>query len=171
MRTLLLAASLFSVAAFFSCTPSSTTEFETTMAFTLEGPLFEGPNSGQSSIAEAYTEWLSANGLTKDDVKQVALREVTLVGTDPVEPGFVTDAGLTFAGGDLEMTQVAVLNPVPASAEGAQLKTSEEANIAPFFGLNDFIVLLDLGLASDWDDNLNATVKMKFEVTYKSKES
>lgn len=137
----------------------------------LEGPLFEGPNSGQASVSAAFGEWLNNQGLSRDDIREVRLTEVVIVSVKDAPEGLVTDAGLTFAGGDLEMTQVAVLNPVPSSAEGAQLKTSAEANITPFLRLNDFIVLLDLGLSGDVDDNLEATVKMKFDVTYKAKES
>lgn len=155
----------------YSCAPSESGVFTVKKSFLLEGPLFEGPNSGQSSLADEFTAWLTDQGIAAEEVKEVKLVEVTLGALSNPSDGLVTDAGLTFAGGDLEMTQVAVLNPVPSSAEGAKLKTSAEANITSFFGLEAFIVLLDLGLAQDLDDNLEATVEMKFEVTYKAKAS
>lgn len=171
MRIFLFGAAVCSLLAVHSCTPSASKEFVAEQNFILEGPLFEGPNSGQASVSQQFSDWLEQQGLTREDVVDVQLKEVTLVNTsNPIE-GLISDAGLTFAGGDLEMTQVAVLNPVPSSAEGAKLTTSTEVNITPFLQLDAFILLLDLGLANDVDDNLEATVKMKFEVTYKAKES
>ena len=171
MRFFLFGVAVCSLLALHSCTPSASSEFVAEQNFSLEGPLFEGPNSGQASISETFSRWLEEQGLTRDDIVSVQLKEVILVNTSNPAEGLISDAGLTFAGGDLEMTQVAVLNPVPSSAAGAKLTTGTEANITPFLKLNEFIVLLDLGLANDLDDNLEATVKMKFEVTYKAKES
>lgn len=150
-----------------ACGERETLTFEAERSFTFEGPLFEGPESAQASLAEAFNAFLNENAIERSQIKAVQLVEAEVTRDDAYPLDLVTDAGLTFAGSGMDMTQVAVLNPVPSDNASFKLNVSAEAKAAPFFKADDFILLLDLGFGDDVDDDYRATARMRFEVTIK----
>lgn len=150
-----------------SCGERETLSFETAQSFSFEGPLFEGPESAQASLAHDLNAFLKEKGIDRKQIKAVQLVEVEVTRDEDYPLELVTDAGLTFAGSGMDMTQVAVLNPVPSDQAAFQLKVSNEAESAPFFKAEDFILLLDIGFGDDVDDDYRATARMRFEVTIK----
>ncbi len=150
-----------------SCGERETLTFETELDFTFSGPLFEGPESAQASIAGDLNDFLKAKSIRREQIRSVQLTEVEVTRDEAYPLELVTDAGLTFAGSGMDMTQVAVLNPVPSDNASFKLNVSAEAKAAPFFKADDFILLLDLGFGDDVDDDYRATARMRFEVTIK----
>lgn len=150
-----------------SCGERETLTFETELDFTFSGPLFEGPESAQASIAGDLNDFLKANSIRREQIRSVQLVEVEVMRDEAYPLELVTDAGLTFAGSGMDMTQVAVLNPVPSDQAAFQLKVSNEAESAPFFKADDFILLLDIGFGEDVEDDYSAAARMRFEITIK----
>lgn len=150
-----------------ACGERETLTFETVREFEFEGPLFEGPESAQASIADDLNAFLKSNDIERKQIKSVKLAEVEVTRDDAYEAELVTDAGLTFAGSGMDMTQVAVLNPVPSDQKAFKLNVSSEAEAAPFFKAEDFILLLDIGFGDDVDEDYSATARMRFEITIK----
>jgi hypothetical protein len=140
--------------------------FEANVPVTLEGPLFEGPESGQGSLKDDFDAFLASNAIERKAIKRVTLRKAFVKVFDD-RHDLITDVGITFAGSDLDMTQIAVLNPFPANAPEAALSVGTEAKLAPFFKADDFIVLLDLGIAVDYDEDIRASARMEFDITVK----
>jgi hypothetical protein len=168
MRTFLRLPLLLAVLTMVSCAPTETVPFQTELDFTFDGPLFEGPESGQASLKASFDAFLIAQGLERHSIKEVKLTEA-VVFTNPEYPSqLIADAGLTFAGGDLEMVQVGVINPFPEGGHNGSLNVSDEAKITPFFRASDFIILLDLGFSDDLDDDYTCSAKLNFDVTYKT---
>lgn len=148
-----------------ACGTAETYKFTYEAEFVLEGPLFEGPNTGQETVNEALDAWLKENNLLKGQLSNVQL-VMAEVSKDPaLEAGLVTDAGLTFAADQLDMVTAATLNPFPTDASSGSMKVSEEAELTPFFEQESFILLLDLGLSEDLYDNYVAKANLEFEVT------
>lgn len=148
-----------------SCGTEEVHTFTYSSEFVLEGPLFEGPNSGQSTVDEALESWLKEKNILRGQLSDVQLVKAEVSKDDAFDGGLVTDAGLTFAADAIDMVQVATLNPFPADATSGSLKVSEEAELTPFFEQESFIILLDLGLSEDLYDNYAARADLEFEVT------
>ena len=54
------------------------------VAFTAEGPLFEGPNTMQYELANAINDTLKKAGFTKDQLEKVQLKSASFSTTDSV---------------------------------------------------------------------------------------
>ncbi len=156
-----------SILVFASCTEKETISFDIQQEVLFEGPLFEGPNSGQFSVSEAFIQFLKTNNIDRGRITKVVLASAEATVDGNTEGLNVTDAGLTFAGGELDMIQVAGLNPFPTTQTNGKLNVSQEAQITPFFKQNDFILLLDLGFDDDLYDDYTAEVSLRFDVTFK----
>lgn len=167
MKLLSLFGIFFSIILFTSCAEKETISFEVQQEVLFEGPLFEGPNSGQFSVSEAFNQFLKSNGIERSRITKVVLNSAEATVDTVTEDLNVTDAGLTFAGGELDMIQVAGLNPFPEGEESGRLTVSQEAEITPFFKKDDFILLLDLGFDNDLYDDYRAEVALRFDVTFK----
>lgn len=166
MKNFLTVVAYFAIFALVACGETVSTRFETTAAFTFDGPLFEGPESAQISIKDPLSRFLNDNNIDRSRIKKVTL--IAAAVTIQYEAAdVISDAGITFAGSSMDMSQVAVLNPFPKDQAKADLRVSDDAKLAPFFRADDFIVLLDLGFAEDHDDDFRASARMSFEVTFK----
>lgn len=131
----------------------------------IEGPLFAGPNTGQLEMGEELNTWLEGMNATADMISEVKLKKVTYNKDDDQPKELISDAGLAFTANDLDMVNVAALNPLPADAASADLSISQEAEITEFFQSGDFIMLIDLGLNEDLYDNYYVEVGMEFDIT------
>ncbi|MEM6770324.1 MAG: hypothetical protein AAF597_07070 [Bacteroidota bacterium] len=90
-------------------------------AFVMEGPLFQGPNTAQSSFSPA----MEAEGsLTKATLASVVLQV-------PAGQNFdaFSNIVLQLVTGSSDMIQVGVLNPVPKGQSSLTLQVSKEADL------------------------------------------
>lgn len=148
-----------------SCQEKETHPFSFNGKAFVEGPLFAGPNTGQLEMGESLTNWLKEMNATADMISEVKLKKVSYKKDADQPMELISDAGLVFTANDLDMVNVAALNPLPADVSSADLPISQEAEITEFFKSGDFIMLIDLGLNEDLYDNYYVEVGMEFDIT------
>jgi hypothetical protein len=68
---------------------------------------------------------------------------------------------------DLNMKELAVLNPVKTGSSSVLLSPSTEATAGEFFGEKQFYIVVDAALAKDLDADLVFKGDFEFELTYK----
>lgn len=136
------------------------------LEFELEGPLFEGPNSGQKEVQVDLAEVLK-NAADVSAIKGARLSSCTIKASDPSVFDKVSSFVLQLTGDDAPMTEIAVLNPVVPGSAQVQLQPSKEAEVKDFFKQKSFIVLIDAALKQDQDDNLKFTADLTFELDVK----
>lgn len=150
-----------------SCGKTESREFSLATEMVFEGPLFEGPNTAQYTMESAWSDFLTAQQIQLDDIKSVTLTSATITLDPNFETSLVSDLGLTFAADEIEMVQVAGLNPLPANANQVELTISNEVDVTPFFKQAKFIVLLDAGVGEELYDNYTASARFNFNVQVK----
>jgi hypothetical protein len=150
-----------------SCGETEVREFSFTTDFAFEGPLFEGPNTAQYTLEKIWDDFLSAQQIERSDIKSVSLTSAQITLDSKLETSIVSDLGLTFASDEIEMIQVAGLNPLPADANQVELTISNEVDVTPFFKQPRFIVLLDAGITEELYDNYTASARFNFSVQVK----
>ncbi len=131
------------------------------VAFTLEGPLFEGPNPSQYTVAvdlkdilgERYAEGVKITGAS---LKSAHIRAVDSANFDGVGSFVVSLAG---DNPDLKMKELAFLNPVKPGTTDA---TAEE-----YFAEKQFYLVVDASLLKDLEANMSFKGDFDFELTYK----
>ncbi len=163
---------LFAAVAVFmaSCGGGEKTTFQMKdVEFTLAGPLYEGANPVQYTVnvdlkailGDKYTEGVKISGAT--------LKSATLKAGDSANFDGVSSFVLSLASDnkDLNMKELAVLNPVKAGASSVLLSPSTEATAGEFFGEKQFYIVVDAALAKDLDADLVFKGDFEFELTYK----
>lgn len=151
----------------FSCGKSEQREFTLAAQLTFEGPLFEGPNTAQLTCDQAWNDFLTEQQIDRSDVKSVTLTSAVITLDPSFETSLVSDLGLTFAADEIEMIQVAGLNPLPSEANQVELTISNEVDVTPFFKQPKFIILLDAGITQELYDNYAASARFNFNVQVK----
>lgn len=122
--------------------------------FELMGPLFAGPNTAQATFSPDVAATLAAENAGEAELVGVRLRSAIL--RMPAGQSFagVEEAVLQLVADDAEMTQAAVLNPVPQDKSEISLTVSEEADLLKIFQQEQAYLVIDLGLAEDLDTSL-----------------
>ncbi|GAB1447372.1 hypothetical protein MASR2M44_03650 [Bacteroidota bacterium] len=133
------------------------------LQFNLEGPLFEGPNTAQVPV---QLDLAKITGIPKANGSQI--KSVKLVGCEinaPEGQNFnpVSNVVLQLAADKVDMTEIALLNPIPQSSQSIapQPKANE---LSSFFQQGNIIVLLDATLIADQEESLSFTGKLSFEL-------
>jgi hypothetical protein len=139
------------------------------VAFTLEGPLFEGPNPSQYTVAvdlkdilgERYAEGVKIKGAS---LKSAHIRAVDSANFDGVGSFVVSLAG---DNPDLKMKELAFLNPVKPGTTDAVLSVSNEVTAEEYFAEKQFYLVVDASLLKDLEANMSFKGDFDFELTYK----
>jgi hypothetical protein len=135
--------------------------------FVLEGPLFEGPNSGNILIKNDLSS-CTGTDIKPDQVRDAKLKSAVIKAVNGTNLGLFSDFKLSLMGGDdLPMTAIAQKNPIESGASQVSLDVSDEAESEEFFKSNEFILLLDAGTKSDVDDNVVLKADLEFIITSK----
>ena len=135
--------------------------------FVLEGPLFEGPNSGNVVIKNDLSACAGVD-IKPDQVRDAKLKSAVIKAAGGTNLGMFSDFKLSLMGSDdLPMTSIAQKNPIEAASTEANLEISEEAESEAFFKSNEFILLLDAGTKSDIDTSIVLKADLEFLITYK----
>jgi hypothetical protein len=137
--------------------------------FTADGPLFEGANPIQytvnvdlkSILGDKYTEGIRITGAT---LKSATLRAVDSSNFDAVSSFVMSVAS---DNSDLNMKELAVINPVKSGSAQVVLTPSTEATAEEFFGEKQFYIVVDAALAKDTDNGLVFKGDFEFELTHK----
>jgi hypothetical protein len=140
------------------------------LEFSLEGPLFAGPNGAQNEIlidladvlGEAYEE-----GMRISDAR---LKTATVFPQDSLGFAQINAFVVAFASDneDVSMQEAAVKNPLEEGATEAVLDVAAEAELGEIMEDGKVYVVLDADLAEDyWDGNRNFKLNFTLELTIK----
>ena len=127
------------------------------LEFTLEGPLFEGPNQGQYVVQVDLP------------VRSARLSSATVVPNDSLGFANVRSFVLSLASDNPEvgMVEAAFLNPLGDAATQAELSVSKEADATAFFQGSTFYLVLDADFAADFEGNRSFKASLVFDVVTK----
>jgi len=140
------------------------------LEFSLEGPLFAGPNGAQNEIlidladvlGEAYEE-----GMRISDAR---LKTATVFPQDSLGFAQINAFVVAFASDneDVSMQEAAVKNPLEEGATEAVLDVAAEAELGEIMEDGKVYVVLDADLAEDfWEGNRNFKLNFTLELTIK----
>lgn len=137
--------------------------------FTLEGPLFEGPNPAQYTVAVNLKDILGAaykDGVkvTSATLKSAHIRAVDSANFDGIGSFVVSLAG---DNPELQMKELAFLNPVKPGTTDAVLSVSNEVKAEEYFAEKQFYLVVDASLLKDLESNLTFKGDFDFELSYK----
>ena len=150
-----------------SCSPNTeqaTYKLEN-INFDFEGPLFEGPNTGQYTVKVNLSDQL--DGIEAKQIHNATLKSAVITAGEGTDFGLVSSLVLQLASDDAEMASAGVLNPVPEGTEEASLQPSSEAELTDFFKGESFILVLDAGLTEDLYDNMQLKGTFEFNLDIK----
>lgn len=154
-----------------SCGKVSTLEFKPApIVLTAEGPLFEGSNTAQGVLdGSELNAFLSKGGFSGSSIKSarlVSARIFTL--NDTLTLDDISEITLQLAAPQADMQKVAVLNPVPAGQNSADLQVAaEQEQIATLIQQPVLTCVADLNLKKDLDANLEVKGELVFEIEVK----
>ena len=140
------------------------------LEFSLEGPLFAGPNSGQAEIAVDLTEFLGDAYVEGMRISDARLKSATVVPNDSLGFDQVNAFIVSFASDneDVSMQEAAVKNPLEEGAAEASLDVAAEAELGEIMEEGKVYVVLDADLAEDyWDGNRDFKLNFTLELTIK----
>jgi hypothetical protein len=126
--------------------------------FTIEGPLFEGSNTGQYEVEVDVNKIQSA-----DKINGAKFISCQLTACDSSDFSNVSGFVLQLTGENSDMTEIALLNQVTGGTY-VQLKPSADKDISSFFKQNKFILLMDTYLKKDQEKNLKFKANIVFEI-------
>lgn len=137
------------------------------VAFTLGGPLFEGPNQTQYTVAvdlkailgDRYAEGVKVTGAS---LKSAHIRAVDSANFDGVG-SFV----VSLASDNTNLKILAFLNPVKPGTSDAVLSVSNEVTAEEYFAEKQFYLVVDAGLLKDLEANMSFKGDFDFELSYK----
>jgi len=129
--------------------------------FKIEGPLFEGSNSGQFELvidkAKLFSEQQNV-----DNIKEAKLVSCELVASDSSSFSNLSGFVLQLTAENSEMTEIALADKVTGGSS-VKLKASDK-DVTNFFKQNKFILLMDSYLKKDQEENIKFTANIIFEV-------
>lgn len=151
-----------------SCGKISTIEYKPSpVILTAEGPLFEGSNTAQGTVPGADLEsFLSKNGYSGARIKSARLVSAQVFSeSDTLTLDNIGQITLQLAAKNVDMQQVAVLNPVPEGKNYVDLQVAaEQEKIADLIRQSALACVADLNLKQDAEATLNLTCKLVFEL-------
>lgn len=155
---------LMAIALLASCsgeTESNTLTISTTL--TMEGPLFEGPNSAQYTYDGGFGELANVEGFSADNIEAITLSKAVIESSGENLDAF-SNASLQLLSDNADMVKFATLNPIPAGQKQVELSVSKEADATELFKAGPFYILLDMGLKADQDENAEVKGTFTFNV-------
>ena len=158
-------------AAAVSCSgPGEVHEYSVSdLEFTLEGPLFAGPNSGQAEITVDLKEILGEAYTDGMRISDARLTSAEVFPNDSLGFNDVSAFIVSFASDneDVSMQEAAVKNPLEEEAS-AILDVAPEAELGELMEEGKVYVVLDADLMEDyWDGNRNFKLNYTIDLTIK----
>lgn len=140
------------------------------LEFSLEGPLFAGPNGGQAEITIDLEDVLGDAFEEGARISDARLKEAVVVANDSLGFSNVNAFVVSFASDneDVAMQEAAVLNPVDQALTEVALNVAPEAELGEIMADGKVYVVLDADLAEDyWDGNRDFKLNFTLELTIK----
>ena len=140
------------------------------LEFSLEGPLFAGPNSDQAEISIDLSDALGDAYVEGMRISDARLKSATVLPNDSLGFNQVNAFVVSFASDneDISMQEAAVKNPLEEGAITASLDVAPEAELGEIMEEGKVYVVLDADLAEDyWDGNRDFKLNFTLELTIK----
>ena len=140
------------------------------LEFSLEGPLFAGPNSGQAEISVDLVEALGEAYVDGMRISDARLTSASVTPNDSLGFNQVNAFVVSFASDneEISMQEAAVKNPLEVGAIAASLDVAPEAELGEIMEEGKVYVVLDADLAEDyWDGNRDFKLNFTLELTIK----
>lgn len=132
---------------------------------TVEGPLFDGPNTLQATHIIDLNSIES--GLTGNQIEAVRLVKADISTQDSIGFNNIRNFVLQLTSADAKMEKVAVLNPVEKNQKTVALNPSAESELLDNFQQKEIMLILDADIEGDSENNLTYQGNFEFEITYK----
>jgi hypothetical protein len=148
MKKLIWSAALLLSVGLWSCSGSGNHQDYTLndVSFTVSGPVFEGSETAQFEVQ--LDEALLGH------VNAATLKSVHIHSDDSAGLSSLGSVAFSMVGNEADMTGMAVLNPVPAGSNEADLKVSTEADASVYFKEGKFFLVMELGINQDLDQDV-----------------
>lgn len=173
MRKLLVWSLVLPLLFLSSCGKGSKTQVVSLneLEFNYEGPLYEGPNTGQYAwkvnlkdlLKDQYSEGMKIKGakILASEIRDEDCEDC--YGFDVIK-----SLVLSFASNNKEipMQEVALLNPIDADKNTQSLNVSGEADLTDFLNENDVYIVLDADITEDIEDNLTLKANITLELSF-----
>ena len=140
------------------------------LEFSLEGPLFAGPNSEQAEISIDIADALGDAYVEGMRISDARLKSATVLPNDSLGFDQVNAFVVSFASDneDISMQEAAVKNPLEEGAAQASLNVAPDAELGEIMEEGKVYVVLDADLAEDyWDGNRDFKLNFTLELTIK----
>lgn len=135
--------------------------------FISDDMVFEGSNTLQVSYKLSLAEALGMETLTDDQIKKVKLVKATLVTEDSLHFNTMNSIVLNISSEKTDMTQVAVVNPIPENMDQLNMTVAEEQEIADAFKQKNIYLIADTDMKQDLTRPVRFKVNLTFELTIK----
>ncbi|MEX0596062.1 MAG: hypothetical protein WD512_06130 [Candidatus Paceibacterota bacterium] len=133
----------------------------------LEGPLFEGSNTGQCELESPLAEFIKENKIDIESLKEANLTELTISTDDSSNFNLYQSITIQLVSEKTDMVKVAVINPVPQNTNTIQLKIADEQKgIMELLKQDKVFIIADAILNSDSDMNMNLKCNLKFNIKH-----
>ena len=128
-------------------------------SFVMEGPLFQGPNTAQSS----FTPAMKAEG----KLTSATLSAAVLKAPEGHNFDAFSDVVLQLVTSSSDMIQVGVLNPVPKGQSSLTLQVSNEADLSELLSSEECVWVIDANIPVDMmDTTITFSGDFTFDVTH-----
>ncbi|WMJ74134.1 hypothetical protein RCC89_13305 [Cytophagaceae bacterium ABcell3] len=155
----------FIVLALFSCGSGEKQTLEyhlSDISLVLEGPMFPGSNESQAEIVFSPEEVLESAGVSRDNIKNIRVKEVTLRTNNEETFDLFESIVVQMVGGGSSLTSVAVQSPVPASSASLTPGVSEKAELAKFKSADKVFLVIDANINEDYEDDFELKADLVF---------
>ena len=155
-----------------SCSgPGEVHEYSVTdLEFSLEGPLFAGPNSGQTEISIDLADALGNDYAEGMRIRDARMKSATVFPNDSLDFAQINAFVVSFASDneDISMQEAAVKNPLEEGAAQVSLDVAPEAELGEIMEEGNVYVILDVDFAEDyWDGDRDFKLNFILELTIK----
>lgn len=140
------------------------------LEFSLEGPLFAGPNGAQAEISIDLADILGEAFEEGMRISDARLKTASVFPQDSLGFAQINAFVVAFASDneDVSMQEAAVKNPLEEGAAEAVLNVASEAELGEIMEDGKVYVVLDADLAEDyWDGNRDFKLNFTLELTIK----
>jgi hypothetical protein len=134
----------------------------------IEGPVFSGPNVGQSTFSFNLSDYPDLSQLKDENIKNIKLIS-SKIKNNTGDLSLYSDLTVQLASENTNMQKIAYINPIDGTNSAMDLTIVEEQeNLAPFFMDKDITFVMDINVTADTMANLNLAGEFIFDFTIKN---
>lgn len=147
-----------------------TANYEATdLAVVLAGPLFEGPNQGQTQFTFSLAAAIGEAFEPGMKVRDARIQSAEVLPGDSLGFAHVRSFVLSFASDnpDASMVEAGFKNPLPDGVDRVDLDVAPNVELGPHMAAGEVYVVLDADLDEDyWDGDRRFLLNLELNITY-----